>query len=195
MRNVIDALATHDTQLVFFDNTHIYPRTAEPQTEDTSFRPHGETGRVRAPIARRLLSVIERGRVDAFVAHAPEFNRHGKLQSITNSAIVKRLMSGMTVRVFLRDDTVQSLNPHSRCQPRDVVCFQIRSTLHRADLRPVQALVMRFSSTAPKPAVSRPVSTQGGRPVRAGATSPGPFDGACNFFETQPDYLSGFARL
>ncbi len=42
----MDAEATaacreHDTELVFFDNTYMYPRTAAPQVEETPFEPRG----------------------------------------------------------------------------------------------------------------------------------------------------------
>src|SRR5699024_3180784 len=55
MQHVIDACATHQAKLVFFDNTYMYPQTAAPQTEETPFRPHGDKGRVRGAIAQQLL--------------------------------------------------------------------------------------------------------------------------------------------
>lgn len=109
MRNVIDACAAHSAKLVFFDNTYMYPQTAEPQSESMRFEPNGEKGRVRAAIANDLLAAMAQGRVTALICRAPEFYGPGKTQSITNSAILEPLRSGKTARVFLRDDTLRSL--------------------------------------------------------------------------------------
>jgi nucleoside-diphosphate-sugar epimerase len=109
MRNVIDACAAHGSKLVFFDNTYMYPQTAEPQTESMRFMPNGEKGRVRAAIANDLLGAMAQSRVTAMICRAPEFYGPGKTQSITNSAILEPLRSGKTARVFLRDDTLRSL--------------------------------------------------------------------------------------
>lgn len=109
MRNVIDACAAHGAKLVFFDNTYMYPQTAEPQTESMRFEPNGEKGRVRAAIATDLLTAMNAGRVSAMICRAPEFYGPGKTQSITNSAILEPLRDGKRGRVFLRDDTLRSL--------------------------------------------------------------------------------------
>ncbi len=109
MRNVITACATEGARLVFFDNTYMYPQTAEPQTEDMRFAPNGEKGRVRAAIAGELLTAMTQGRVTAMICRAPEFYGPGKTQSITNSAVLEPLREGRRARVFLRDDTLRSL--------------------------------------------------------------------------------------
>lgn len=109
MRNVIEACAAHGTKLVFFDNTYMYPQTAEAQTEDMRFTPNGEKGRVRAAIANDLLTAMAQNRLKAMICRAPEFYGPGKTQSITNSAILDPLRQGKTARVLLRDDTLRSL--------------------------------------------------------------------------------------
>lgn len=109
MRNVIEACAAHGARLVFFDNTYMYPQTAEPQTESMRFEPNGDKGRVRAAIANDLLEAMAQGRVNAMICRAPEFYGPGKTQSITNSAILEPLRNGKAARVFLRDDTLRSL--------------------------------------------------------------------------------------
>jgi nucleoside-diphosphate-sugar epimerase len=109
MRNVIEACAVHGARLVFFDNTYMYPQTAEPQTESMRFMPNGEKGRVRAAIANDLLAAMAQNRVTAAICRAPEFYGPGKTQSITNSAILEPLRNGRAARVFLRDDTLRSL--------------------------------------------------------------------------------------
>lgn len=109
MTNVIDACAAQGARLVFFDNTYMYPQTDEPQTENTTFRPHGEKGRIRAAIAGDLLSAMEKKRLTALICRAPEFYGPGKTQSITNSSIIEPLARGKAARVFLRDDRLRSL--------------------------------------------------------------------------------------
>lgn len=109
MRNVIAACAATGTRLVFFDNTYMYPQTAQPQTEDTAFQPHGEKGRVRAAIARALLDAMAQQRVQALICRAPEFYGPGLTQSITNATVIEPLKTGRKPRVFLRDDTLRSL--------------------------------------------------------------------------------------
>lgn len=109
MRNVIDACAAHGARLVFFDNTYMYPQTAEPQTESMRFRPNGDKGRVRAAIAKDLLMAMDEKRLTAMICRAPEFYGPGKTQGFTNNVILKPLRSGGTARVFLRDDTLRSL--------------------------------------------------------------------------------------
>ena len=109
MRNVIDACAVHGARLVYFDNTYMYPQTRLPQTEDTTFLPNGEKGRIRGAITRELLDAMAQGRVQAMICRAPEFYGPGKTQSITNSTVIDNLLSGKAARVFLRDDTLRSL--------------------------------------------------------------------------------------
>ena len=109
MRNTIDACATQGAKLVFFDNTYLYPQTAEPQTESTAFQPHGAKGRVRAAIAGELLAAMAQGRVQGLICRAPEFYGPGLTQSITNRTVIEPLRQGRPARVLLRDDTRRSL--------------------------------------------------------------------------------------
>ena len=41
MRNIIEACKNHQCKLVFFDNTYMYGKTGEPQTEESPFVPVG----------------------------------------------------------------------------------------------------------------------------------------------------------
>lgn len=109
MRNVIKACAADGAKLVFFDNTYMYPQTADVQTEHTAFSPCGEKGRIRAAIASELLEAMSAGRVEALICRAPEFYGPGITQSITNSTIIEPLKAGKMPKVFLRDDTLRSL--------------------------------------------------------------------------------------
>ena len=109
MANVIEACAAHGAKLVYFDNTYMYPQTAQPQTEETAFQPLGDKGRVRAEITRMLQQAMAQGRVEALICRAPEFYGPGMTQSITNSTVIDNLKAGKKARVFLRDDTLRTL--------------------------------------------------------------------------------------
>jgi nucleoside-diphosphate-sugar epimerase len=109
MTNVIHACEEHGARLVYFDNTYMYPQTAEPQTENTPFEPYGLKGQVRARIAEELLAAIAAGRLQAMICRAPEFYGPGQTQSITNTTVIEPLKTGKKAKVFLRDDTLRTL--------------------------------------------------------------------------------------
>jgi len=109
MRNTIAACAAHRVKLVFFDNTYMYPQTAEPQTEATPFQPYGKKGEVRASIARQLLDAMRERRVEAMICRAPEFYGPARTQSITNTMVIDNLRAGKAAKVFLSDSTLRTL--------------------------------------------------------------------------------------
>lgn len=94
MANTIAACQQHNTKLVFFDNTYMYPRTSTPQVEDTEFEPIGHKATVRAHIADMLLEQMRRETIEAVICRAPEFYGPGKTQSLTNSAVFDRIREG-----------------------------------------------------------------------------------------------------
>ena len=108
MNNVIDACKAHRAKLVFFDNTYMYPQTADVQTEETPFHPNGPKGRVKARIASMLLDEMQKGNLEAIICRAPEFYGPGKTQSITNSLVFNAVRKGKKPRVLLRDDTLRT---------------------------------------------------------------------------------------
>jgi nucleoside-diphosphate-sugar epimerase len=91
MANAIAACEKHGTKLVFFDNTYMYPRTAEMQTEDMHFEPVGRKARVRAQLATMMLDEMTAGQIEAVICRAPEFYGPGKTQSVTNSMVLGRI--------------------------------------------------------------------------------------------------------
>ncbi|MEZ0606894.1 NAD-dependent epimerase/dehydratase family protein [Fibrella sp. WM1] len=109
MQNVIAACKQHQTKLVFFDNTYMYPQTGVILTEDTPFAPYGPKGRVRAQIAQMLLTEMAAGTLTALICRAPEFYGPGKTQSFTNSAVFDAIRQEKKPRIFLRDDTLRTL--------------------------------------------------------------------------------------
>jgi len=109
MKNVIDACKKHRCKLVFFDNTYMYAKTSEPQTEESPFVPVGQKSTVRAKMATMLLEEISRKSIEAVICRAPEFYGPGKTQSITNSLIFDNIKQGRKLKVPVKDNTLRTL--------------------------------------------------------------------------------------
>lgn len=109
MRNVIDACKEHQTKLVFFDNTYMYPQNEKPLPEETEFAPVGEKGEIRGDIATMLLDEITSGNLEALICRAPEFYGPGKTQSVTNSMIFENIRQGKKLQVLLNDEVLRTL--------------------------------------------------------------------------------------
>ena len=109
MANAIAACQQHDTKLVFFDNTYMYPRTSAPQTEDTAFAPVGRKATVRARIAEMLLTEMDAGRIEAVIGRAPEFYGPGKTQGLTNASVFDRIRQGKRPLVPVSAHTKRTL--------------------------------------------------------------------------------------
>lgn len=109
MKNVIEACKKHKTKLVFFDNTYMYDKTSEPQTEESSFVPIGQKSTVRAKMATMLLEEMKSGNIEAVICRAPEFYGTGKTQSITNTLIFDNIKQGKKLKVPINDNTKRTL--------------------------------------------------------------------------------------
>lgn len=109
MKNVIEACKKHQCKLAFFDNTYMYAKTGEPQTEESPFAPVGQKSTVRAQIATMLLDEMRRQNIEAVICRAPEFYGPAKTQSITNSMIFDNIRQNKKLKVPLTDNTLRTL--------------------------------------------------------------------------------------
>lgn len=109
MKNVIEACKNHKTKLVFFDNTYMYAKTSELQTEESLFAPIGRKSTVRALIAEMLLNEIRNKTIEAAICRAPEFYGPNKTQSITNTLIFNNIFKRKKVKIPLKDNTKRTL--------------------------------------------------------------------------------------
>ncbi|MBN9293791.1 MAG: NAD-dependent epimerase/dehydratase family protein [Flavobacteriia bacterium] len=109
MKNVIEACKKHQCKLVFFDNTYMYAKTSEPQTEESPFVPAGQKSSIRAKIATMLLEEISKKNIEAVICRAPEFYGPGKTQSITNSLIFDNIQKNRKLKVPIKDNTLRTL--------------------------------------------------------------------------------------
>ncbi|HRO46622.1 NAD-dependent epimerase/dehydratase family protein [Agriterribacter sp.] len=109
MRHVIDACKKHQCKLVFFDNTYMYAKTDEPQTEESPFVPVGQKSTVRAEMTAMLLAEMNNKTIEAVICRAPEFYGPGKTKSITNSLIFDNIRQHKKLKVPLKDNTLRTL--------------------------------------------------------------------------------------
>lgn len=109
MKNVIEACKKHQCKLVFFDNTYMYAKTSEPQTEESPFVPVGQKSTVRAQMATMLLDEMNKKSIEAVICRAPEFYGTGKTQSITNTLIFDNIKQGKKLKVPINDNTKRTL--------------------------------------------------------------------------------------
>jgi len=109
MSNVISACKKHHCKLVFFDNTYMYAKTSEPQTEESAFVPIGRKSTVRAKMATMLLNEINNYNINAVICRAPEFYGPNKTQSITNSLIFHNIKNHKKLKVPIADSTKRTL--------------------------------------------------------------------------------------
>lgn len=109
MKNVIKACKKHHTKLVFFDNTYMYSKNRERQTEENPFVPVGRKSKVRANMTSMLLREMENKNIEAVICRAPEFYGTGKTQSITNALIFDNIKQGKKLKVPITDDVKRTL--------------------------------------------------------------------------------------
>lgn len=74
MKNLIDTCSKHKSKIVFIDNVYMYdPKYLSNMTEETPMNPVSEKGKVRAEVARTLIEAVEKSKVEAIIARAPDF--------------------------------------------------------------------------------------------------------------------------
>lgn len=95
IRNVVDACARHRCRLVFFDNIYaIGGDGVQHITESSPISPSSEKGKVRAAVDQFVLDAVERGKIDAIIARAPDFFGPIKKTSITMNLIYDNYARG-----------------------------------------------------------------------------------------------------
>ena len=109
LKNALAATRAVGAKFVYFDNTYMYPQTAQLQTEGIRFAPVGRKGRVRAAMAEMVLQEMKLGEIAVLIARAPEFYGPGNTQSITNTLVIDPLKQGQKIKIPVRDDSLRTL--------------------------------------------------------------------------------------
>lgn len=109
MANVIKACQETNSKLAFFDNTYMYEKNDNVQTENSPFIPTGRKSKVRAEMTEILLSAMKGKTIDAVIGRAPEFYGPYLTQSITNSMVFNRVKEGKRAIVPLSNSVLRTL--------------------------------------------------------------------------------------
>jgi nucleoside-diphosphate-sugar epimerase len=95
IRNVVEACTRHHSKLVFFDNVYaIGGDGVRHITEASVINPSSKKGDVRAAVDQFILDAVERGRLEAIIARAPDFFGTIKDKSITMNLIYDNYAKG-----------------------------------------------------------------------------------------------------
>ncbi len=93
MRNLIESCSKHKSKIVFVDNVYMYdPKYLSNMTEETPINPISEKGKVRAEVARMLMDAVEKNKVEAIIARAPDFYGPGVIGSMLYQSVYLNLV-------------------------------------------------------------------------------------------------------
>lgn len=108
--NVVESCSEHKSKLVFFDNIYaIGGDNVNHITEESSFSPTSEKGKIREEVDKIILKNIEKRRLKAIIARAPDFfGGTSKENSIIMSIVYDRLKKGKKAQWFCNADKVHS---------------------------------------------------------------------------------------
>lgn len=94
MRNLIETCSKHKSKIVFVDNVYMYdPKYLSDMTEETPTNPISEKGKVRAEVARMLMDAVEKNKVEAIIARAPDFYGPGVIGSMLYQTVYLKLIN------------------------------------------------------------------------------------------------------
>jgi nucleoside-diphosphate-sugar epimerase len=109
MKNVLEACQTHQSKLVFFDNIYALAETEVGHiTEQSKMNATSRKGKVRQQIDQLLLEAVEKGKINASIARAPDFYGPIKEKSVVMSMIYDNLTKGKKANWLCKSDM-----PHS----------------------------------------------------------------------------------
>jgi nucleoside-diphosphate-sugar epimerase len=101
MEKTIDACAETGAQLVFLDNMYMYdPDHIEDMTEETPIRPVSKKGIVRATVAQKIMTAVDKGRIEALIARAADFYGPAINNSVLLEMVFKNLQKGKKANWF-----------------------------------------------------------------------------------------------
>uniref|UniRef100_A0A832CX51 NAD-dependent epimerase/dehydratase family protein n=1 Tax=Ignavibacterium album TaxID=591197 RepID=A0A832CX51_9BACT len=93
MSNVIETCSKHKSKIVFVDNVYMYdPKYLSDMTEETPINPVSEKGKVRAEVARMLMDAVEKNKVEALIARAPDFYGPSVIGSMLYQTVYLKLV-------------------------------------------------------------------------------------------------------
>ena len=111
IKNVVDACIQNNTKLVFFDNVYaLGVDHVNHITEESTISPASKKGEVRAIVDKMILEQIEKGKLEAIIARAPDFFGPVKKQnSMLMNLVYDNLVKGKTSKWFCNADVVHTM--------------------------------------------------------------------------------------
>ncbi|MCU0435679.1 MAG: NAD-dependent epimerase/dehydratase family protein [Bacteroidia bacterium] len=109
IKHVTAACIDHKTKLVFFDNVYaIGGNHVKHITEQSPISPSSKKGEVRAFVDKHILEQVEKGRLDAIIARAPDFFGPVKDKSILMNLIYDNFAKGKAAQWFCNADVIHT---------------------------------------------------------------------------------------
>jgi nucleoside-diphosphate-sugar epimerase len=109
MRNVIETCSKHKSKIVFVDNVYMYdPKYLSDMTEETPINPTSEKGKVRAEVAKMLMDAVEKSKVEAIIARAPDFYGPGVIGSMLYQTVYLKLINNKNPQWLSKLDVIHS---------------------------------------------------------------------------------------
>ena len=109
MKNLIDSSQRHNSKIVFVDNVYMYdPRYLSNMTEETPMNPVSEKGKVREKVAEMLMDAVEKNKVEAIIARAPDFYGPGVLGSMLYQTVYLKLIKDKNPQWLGKLDVIHS---------------------------------------------------------------------------------------
>lgn len=99
----------HQAKLAFFDNVYaIGGDNVQHITEASPISPSSEKGAVRAKVDRHILAHIEKGKLNAIIARAPDFFGTINDKSLLMNLVFDNLVKGKTAQWFCNANVTHS---------------------------------------------------------------------------------------
>lgn len=111
IKNVVEACIQYKTKLVFFDNIYaIGKENMHHITENSPISPCSKKGEIRAMIDQNIIEQVEKGKIDAIIARAPDFFGPDKLQnSLLMNLVYVNLQKNKTAQWFSNADVIHTM--------------------------------------------------------------------------------------
>ena len=111
IQSVVEACIQHQTKLVFFDNVYaIGGENVKHITENSPISPTSKKGEVRAWVDQYILEQVEKGKLEAIIARAPDFFGPVKKQnSLLMNLVYDNMMKGKSAQWFGNPDVVHTM--------------------------------------------------------------------------------------
>ena len=109
MKNLIEPCSKYKTKIVFVDNVYLYdPKYLSDMTEETPINPISEKGKVRAEISRMLMNAVEKNKVEALIARAPDFYGPGLVNTMFYQTVYSNLLKDKSPQWFGKLDAIHN---------------------------------------------------------------------------------------